>query len=200
MERKETEKRNKMNIIHRIINKIIKEIRLWWYRSQSTLVPEGRAKYVQPVLFLGKGRVTMMEGNTFGFFPSSNFYNGYCHIEARYEDSWIKIGNNNHFNNNFCITAEHEGISIGNDCLVGTNVSIMNSDFHSVSIAKRHVGGGKFVEIGNNVFIGSNVTILKGVHIGDNAVIAAGSVVFDDVKANTVVRGNPATFYKEIFE
>ena len=191
-----------MNIFIRAINKIVKKIRLWWYSSQSTLVPDGRAKYVQPVFWGGKGKVIIGEGNTFGFFPSSNYYNGYCHVEARHVDAWIKIGNNNHFNNNFSIVAEHDGISIGNDCLIGTNVSIINSDFHPISAAKRHGGGqkSKFVEIGNNVFIGNNVSICKGVHIGDNAVIANGSVVFDDVKANTIVRGNPATFYKEIYE
>lgn len=191
-----------MNIFIRAINKIVKKIRLWWYRRQSTLVPDGLAKYVQPVLFLGKGKVIIGEGNTFGFFPSSNYYNGYCHVEARYEDACIMIGNNNHFNNNFSVVAEHGGVSIGNDCLVGTNVSIINSDFHHVSIAKRHGANtrSKDVKIGNNVFIGSNVSICKGVHIGDNAVIANGSVVFDNVKANTIVRGNPAVFYKEIYE
>lgn len=42
------------------------------------------------------------------------------------------------------------------------------------------------------------MSIMKGVTVGDNAVIANGSVVFDDVAANTVVRGNPAVFYKEL--
>lgn len=54
--------------------------------------------------------------------------------------------------------------------------------------------------IGDNVFLGNNVTILKGVTIGNNAVVAAGSVVFDDVKENTIVRGNPAMFYKDIYD
>lgn len=191
-----------MNIIVRTINKIIKKTRNWWYRSQSTLVPEGCAKCVQPVLFLGKGKVIMGEGNTFGYFPSPQYYGGYCHVEARCEDAVIRIGKNNHFNNNLVITAEHDGITIGDDCIIGRNVSIINSDFHPISATKRHGTGqkSKSVEIGNNVFIGSNVSICKGVHIGDNAVIANGAVVFDDVTANTIVRGNPATFYKEIYE
>lgn len=191
-----------MNIFNRIINKLVKEARLWWYRSHSTLKPKGCAKYVQPVMFLGKGNVILGQDNIFGFFPSGQFFNGYCHIEARHEDAIIEIGSHNHFNNNFMVVAEHGCIKIGDDCLVGTNVSIINSDFHPISVTKRHKGGQKsrFVEIGNNVFIGSNVSICKGVHIGDNAVIANGAVVFDDVKANTIVRGNPATFYKEIYE
>lgn len=191
-----------MKIFSRIIKKIAKKARMWWYRSNSTLIPEGNARYVQPMLFLGKGKVIIGDGNTFGYFPSPYYFNGYSHIEARHENAWIKIGSNNHFNNNLLITAEHDGISIGNDCLVGTNVSIINSDYHPISAAKRHEGGqkSKFVEIGNNVFIGSNVSICKGVHIGDNAVIANGAVVFDDVKANTIVKGNHATFYKELYE
>ena len=130
-----------MNIINRIINKIVKETRLRWYRSHSTLVPEGSAKYVQPVMFLGKGRVMLGDGNIFGFSLYPGIHHGYCRIEARNEDAWIKIGYNNHFNNNFTVVAEHNGISIGNDCLVGANVSIINSDFHPISVAKRHRGG-----------------------------------------------------------
>ena len=54
------------------------------------------------------------------------------------------------------------------------------------------------INIGNNVWCGANVTILKGVHIGDGAVIAAGAVVNRDVPAHTVVGGVPARVLKEI--
>lgn len=138
----------------------------------------------------------------FGYNPSQCLYNGYCHIEARHEDAEIIIGCNNQFNNNLSIVAEHGKIIVGDNCLFGTNVSIINSDFHPISIKDRHscTQKSKDVVVGNNVFIGSNVSICKGVTIGDNAVIANGSVVFDNVKANTIVKGNPAIFYKEIYE
>lgn len=56
------------------------------------------------------------------------------------------------------------------------------------------------VKIGNNVWIGGRVIILKGVTIGDNAVVGAGAVVTRDVPANSIVAGNPATIikYREI--
>ena len=54
------------------------------------------------------------------------------------------------------------------------------------------------VYIGNNVFCGNNVTILKGVRIGDNSVIANGSVVISDVESNSIYGGNPAAFIKHI--
>lgn len=54
------------------------------------------------------------------------------------------------------------------------------------------------VSLGKNVWIGSGAMILPGVSIGDNAVVAAGSVVTKDVAAGTVVAGNPARFIKNV--
>jgi acetyltransferase-like isoleucine patch superfamily enzyme len=54
--------------------------------------------------------------------------------------------------------------------------------------------------IGNHVWVGMNATILKGVTIGDGAIIAAGSIVTKDVKANTLVGGVPARILKENVE
>lgn len=181
--------------------KIVRHLRIWYYRRMSTLKPIGSYKCIQPVLFLGRG-VVRIQGCIFGYNPSQAFHGGYCHIEARHEDAEMIIGCNNQFNNNLLIVAEHGKIIVGDNCLVGTNVSIINSDFHPISIKDRHActQKSKDVIIGNNVFIGSNVSICKGVTIGDNAVVANGSVVFDNVKANTIVKGNPAIFYKEIYE
>ena len=54
------------------------------------------------------------------------------------------------------------------------------------------------IVLGKNVWIGSNATILQGVTIGDNAIVAAGAVVTKDVAANTVVGGVPAKFIRNI--
>ena len=191
--------------LYKIVSKMFKvlhKLKKMWYKYHSTLTPSGKCYEKQPVLFLGKGKVILGEGNMFGYYPSPYLFNGYCHIEARHEDAVIRIGNSNHFNNNFTIIAEHGGITIGNGCLVGTNVSIINSDFHPISIARRHLGTQKSKEviIGNNVWLGNNVSICKGVHIGENAIVVNGAVVFDDVAPNTIVRGNPAVFFKEIYE
>lgn len=144
----------------------------------------------------GEGCVNF-NSTKFGWPP----YFGKSIIEARNSDATVSIGNS-WINNNFYCVAEHGKITIGDDCLIGINVQIINSDFHPISASKRHddKAKSKDVVIGNNVFIGNNVSICKGVHIGDNAVIANSAVVFDDVKENTIVRGNPAKFYKEIYE
>lgn len=161
---------------------------------------EGKVKCLQPTVFMGRGKIRFGQNNVLGYNPSPYFYSGSCHVEARADDAAIVFGDNNHFNNNLVIIAEHGKIELGSDLLVGWGVSICNSDFHPVKISERHnsTQRSKNIKIGNNVFIGSNVTILKGVTIGDNAVIASGAVVKDDVMENTVVMGNPAKFYKKI--
>ena len=186
----------------RILFRIVKRVRVLLYDYLSTNKPLCKGIRVQPILFLGKGKIEIGAHTHFGYFPSSLFFSTYCHIEARHEDARIIIGKNNYFNNNFSIVADHGNVIIGNGCLIGVSVSIINSDFHPIRICDRHSANYKCkdVIIGNNVFIGNSVTILKGVTIGDNAVIANGAVVYDNVESNTIVRGNPAKFYKQIYE
>lgn len=161
---------------------------------------EGVWNIYQAGMMNGKGRI-IGHNTTIGYYPSEGFYNNVFYIEARNEDAIVEIGNSV-INNGFSCVSDHGRISIGDDCLIGVNFSVINSDFHPIKVSQRHNGGGrsKDVVIGNNVFIGSNVSIMKGVTVGDNAVIANGSVVFDDVEADTIVRGNPAVFYKKLHE
>ncbi len=87
-------------------------------------------------------------------------------------------------------------VSIGENTMLGANVTIADTDFHSLDPGKRFDKstddpGGSPVIIGRHVFIGTNVIILKGVRIGDNSVIGAGSVVTKDVPPNVIAAGNP---------
>jgi acetyltransferase-like isoleucine patch superfamily enzyme len=87
-------------------------------------------------------------------------------------------------------------IEIGDAAMIGTLVSIYDTNFHPVD-----EGGTtktEAVRIGDNVWIGRGATILPGVEIGDHAVVAAGSVVVGEVPARTVVAGNPATVRREL--
>lgn len=72
----------------------------------------------------------------------------------------------------------------------------MDSDFHDYYIDDKLVENTKEISIGDNVWIGNNVIILKGVNIGDNSIIAAGSIVNKDVSPNTIVGGNPIKILK----
>ncbi|MGW5321820.1 acyltransferase [Rhodococcus pyridinivorans] len=89
-------------------------------------------------------------------------------------------------------------ISIGNQVLLGSNVTIVDTDFHPIySLNRRYAPiptprPEDQIEIHDNVFVGANSIILKGVTIGKNSVVGAGSVVTSDVPPNSVVAGNPA--------
>ena len=91
-----------------------------------------------------------------------------------------------------------ERITIGNNCAIARNVLIMDFDAHKITYMDGTTNRVTApITIGNSVWIGAGATILKGVTIGDNAIIGAGSVVTKDVKANTIVAGNPARVIRE---
>jgi acetyltransferase-like isoleucine patch superfamily enzyme len=95
-----------------------------------------------------------------------------------------------------------ERVTIGDRCMIGANVTIVDTDFHSLDPVIRsspedaRSAKVRPVEIGSDVFIGCGCTILKGVTIGDGAVIGAASVVTHDVPAGMIVAGNPARAIK----
>lgn len=93
-------------------------------------------------------------------------------------------------------TEIHAGklVEIGSGCNIAWDVCIMDRDYHKFN---SHIEEIKPVKIGNNVWIGCSCLILKGVTIGDGAVVAAGSVVTKDVAPKTLVGGNPAKVLKE---
>ena len=84
-------------------------------------------------------------------------------------------------------------VRIGDNVWIAPNVGIYAAG-HPLDVGDR-IAGWEYafpVTIGNNVWIGGGVQIIGGVTIGDNAVVAAGSVVIRDVPSNTLVAGNPA--------
>ena len=89
-------------------------------------------------------------------------------------------------------------ISIGDNCMIAADVMIHDSDWHGLYNRLRPFRCTKQVRLENNVWIGARAIILKGVTIGENSVIGAGSVVTQSVAANTVVAGNPAKVIKTL--
>ena len=154
----------------------------------------------QPVIFMGKGKITIAKTVKIGVKTSPVFLSTYGYIEARNNLSKVVIGERVWINNNVSIVSEGEGIIIGDDTLIGHDVEIIDSDFHDLDPGKRMGGKAKTarVEIGKNVFIGNNVKIGKGVKIGENSVIGLGSVVFSSIPPDSIVAGNPAKVIKNI--
>jgi acetyltransferase-like isoleucine patch superfamily enzyme len=151
------------------------------------------ARRNQPVLFVGEGKISVGDCDI-GVWPSPYFFNGYVHIEARNPTASVTIADGVWINNNAVIIAESSHISIGANTLIGSDFNVYDSDFHDLDPRKRLSGvpGAGNVLIEENVFIGSRVTVLKGVVIGANSVVANGAVVVSDVPADSIVGGVPA--------
>jgi maltose O-acetyltransferase len=110
----------------------------------------------------------------------------YSDIECRGGE--IVIGDRVFINKNCTIVAV-EKISIGNDCMFGEDVSIYDHDhsFDLNGVPFRNQGvKSRPITIGNNVWVGCKVFIGKGVNIGDNVVIAAGSIVTMDIPSDSI--------------
>jgi acetyltransferase-like isoleucine patch superfamily enzyme len=97
------------------------------------------------------------------------------------------------------ISASDE-IVIGNGCMMAHGSYITDSDWHGIYDRVNRDETVKPVRLGNNVWLGDRSTVLKGVTIGDNSIVAASSVVTKDVPANVIVAGNPAVIVRELDE
>ena len=190
-------------VLARSLLRSIQRLRVVGYRLLSSLDIDGRLVRYQPVLAIGDGRVEVEGKVRVGVFPSPQFLSSYAHVEARYAGSRIVIGDETWISNGFSAIAEYSSIKIGRRCLIGSNVEIVDSDFHGLAVKDRYRSDPSWcrpVRIGDDVFIGAGVRILKGVTIGDGAVVAAGAIVTGDVPPLGVVGGNPARVIRMLEE
>jgi maltose O-acetyltransferase len=124
-----------------------------------------------------------------------------CHIEPPFRCDYgynIHVGGNCYANFD-CVILDVCRVEIGQDCRIAPGVHIYTAT-HPLDPAERATGleYGKPVTVGDNVWIGGQAVLNPGVTVGDNAVVASGSVVTEDVPEAVVVRGNPATVVKEL--
>lgn len=151
---------------------------------------------------LGIGRVIGYTGNlktTFIMEKNSKilvkgkfyFYTG-CKVVVR-ENAELILGNGSFINVDSKIYCK-EKIEIGTNTFIGEEVIIRDTDEHNI-IRKKYKNTLP-IKIGNHVWIGMRSMILKGVTVGDNTIIAAGSIVTKDIPSNCLAAGNPAKVIK----
>ncbi len=109
----------------------------------------------------------------------------------------ISVGCNVFINQN-CTFYDLGGLDIADDVMIGPNVSLITASHPVEPSQRRACVVGKPIVIERNVWIAANVTIIGGVTVGENAVVAAGSVVTKNVPPNTLVGGNPARVIRSI--
>lgn len=166
--------------MHRLMNEMSEEARRVTFRLNSAWHPQEEIRSLLGELF---GRPVP---DTLRVFPP--FYSDF--------GKNIHVGENV-FINACCHFQDHGGVTLGDGCQIGHNVVFATLN-HGLEPADRGTTYPAPIMLGRNVWVGSNATILQGVTIGDNAVVAAGAVVSRDVPANTIVGGVPARIIKRI--
>jgi acetyltransferase-like isoleucine patch superfamily enzyme len=109
----------------------------------------------------------------------------------------IRVGRNVFVNQN-CTFYDLGGLDIADDVMIGPNVSIITASHPLEPSQRRAVTIGRPIVVERNVWVAAGATIIGGVTVGENAVVAAASVVTTDVPANTLVAGNPARVIRSI--
>lgn len=109
----------------------------------------------------------------------------------------LRVGRNVFINQN-CTLYDLGGIDIADDVMIGPNVNLVTSS-HPIAPDQRRAGvTAAPIVIERNVWIAAGATIIGGVTVGENSVVAAGAVVTHDVPPNTLVGGNPARVIRSI--
>ena len=122
---------------------------------------------------------------------STFFIHSGCDVMV-FKNAKLNLGSG--YINRYCKIRCYQEITIGRGVAISENFTIWDSDAHEITGAGNPTAP---IVIGDRVWIGTNVTVLKGVTIGDGAIIAAGSLVNKDVPANCLAAGVPAKVIKE---
>lgn len=165
------------------------KMRIWGIKYKSN------NKFIGPCIFYKEPKSNITIGNNCIFNSSSLFnYRGInhaCIIQTGKEGAEILIGNDCGFSG-ISIVCKCK-VVIGNHVNIGANSILGDYDDHP-DLYKTEPAP---IYIKDNVWIGMNVIILKGVTIGENTVIGAGSIVTKDIPANVVAAGNPCKVIKQ---
>jgi acetyltransferase-like isoleucine patch superfamily enzyme len=176
-----------------------RRIAFWFNCYGGRVRSEGRLSLEAPLLCDGRGVVLLGPNISVGCGLAPLLAAGTVRLQARERGSRIVVGAGTSFSNNVQVIAENH-VTIGRNCLIGDAVLILDSDFHALSAEGRHslpaIAGPVVLE--DNVFIGSRSIILKGVTIGKDSVIGAGSVVVRSIPPGVIAAGNPARIVRTL--
>lgn len=156
-------------------------------------------KIYQNTEIFGIGKVIIGDKTFLGFRYGGGYRGRNIELQVRKKEAEIILGKNIGINNGLFICCAGK-VEIGDNVLIGSNVTIMDHNAHGIKIEERRtrIGTVKNIEIEKNVWIGNNVIILPGVKIGENSVIGAGAVVHESIPANKIAYGNPCKIKKNL--
>lgn len=200
-----------MSLFYKVIRRLCNNLQKVYAKQVSRLMFIGNNIAYKSFRTNGIPYVMIARGGTFSIGKNFAMNNGIkgnpigCYERCTFfvdRGAVLTIGNNVGMSQAALIC--HKSITIGNNVKIGGGVCIYDTDFHSLDPVIRRSSedlknrAEKPVVIDNDVFIGAKSIILKGVTIGENSVIGAGSVVTKSVPANQIWAGNPARFIRSI--
>ena len=152
-------------------------VTLWGYLKYGCLIsPKAEVEITSRLLI---GRKTVIASFT----------------KVKATDGPLTIGRNVEIANGCVITSHTSGTVIGDDCLIGPNVSIIGNNYRydrlDVPIRLQEKVSPKGIRIGNDVWIGSGCVLLDGADIGSGSILTPNSVVSSRIPENSIVQGNP---------
>lgn len=181
--------------------------RRWWWRLNIHLQAfihggvvdiQGPVQITHPVKFQGGGTLVIEEGVVLGAWMSGASKTPIL-LQPRTPEARISIGSKTAIANG-CEMIARQSIHIGRHCRVGARTVIVDSDFHGLRPDERHLPGRtEPVVIGDNVWLGNEVAILKGVHIGDDAIVGMRCVVTKDIPPGGIAAGNPMRIIGSVY-
>ena len=176
-------------------------------RLKGVKVKPGLVTYGAPIVHLTKGGSIVLGENCVLCSTSKANFAGVNHpviLALLRPGASLEIGDDTGISGgSFCAA---QSVKIGSRCLIGANALVTDCDFHALKPeGRRHNSdisdiGCAPVVIEDNVWLGANVTVLKGVRIGRDTVVAAGSIVTKDLPEGVLAAGTPAKVIKVLKE
>lgn len=161
------------------------------FKMAPNIVWGKRVSFLSAVITFGNGTI---------YFGDDTIFDSVPNIFTHHQNAIIKIGANSFINGSRI--ASYVSVNIGEGCILA-NCRMMDTDFHSVN--KNRLSPNAKVQtapinVSKNVWIAADAAILKGVNIGENSVIAFGSVVVKSIPENSIAGGNPAKVISNILD
>jgi len=181
-----------------------------WIRERVSRIwlAEARMKGVEchpSVVFLGRPLISRLQGSRMVFSEGVRIHSSRranplgcfqpCVLRTLGPNAELIVGKNAGMSGTIIVAGN--SVTIGEGTIFGSGAMVVDNDFHAPEgewgWRGEHVEGARPVKIGRGVFIGARAMVLKGVTIGDHAVVGAGAVVTRDVPEGMIAAGNPAT-------